>query len=222
MDNRTFTIRRLFKSDIPVVEKAFSGFDFLHYNPMHSRHILSAMICGQIWGAFDGDFMVGCTWLVPADSSFFRDSIAAWEIRDLLDNDLSDYMVAGYVWQAEEYKNCPVYRAFSRLWVMQAAKLKKTMVVHYSPRHINTDMERLFSDGWRLKGLRGLDKLVPHYIFVKKAEFTNKDKKSPRNTKSCPLSDTKQLSRLCEQGWAAVALDKEQNLLFIKGDDCFD
>lgn len=221
MDNRTFTIRRLFKNDTPLIEKAFSHFDFLHYNPMNSRNILPVLVCGQLWGAFDGDVMVGCTWLVPADSRFFTDSTAFWEISDLVNNDLSDYMVAGYVWQNDDYSDYPIYSAFCRLWVMQAAKLGKTMVVHYSPRHINTDMGRLFENGWQLKGLRGLDKLVPHFIFVKKAEFTNKEIQIPRNTKNCPLSDTKQLSKMCEQGWTAVSLDKEQNLLFIKGDDCF-
>lgn len=221
MKNRTFTVRRLCRNHIPMAQKAFSDFDFLHYNPANSENMMDIMLQGQIWAAFDGDIMAGCTWLLPADSSLFLKSDTGWEISDLLETDLSDFAAAGYVWMAEGYENSGIYRAFCKLWVMQASKMGKNMVVHCSPRHINTDMGRLFENGWYLRGLRGLDRLVPHFIFVKKAEFTNTEPEIPRNIKKCPLSDTKQLSRLCEQGWLAVRLDKEANLLFTQGDDCF-
>lgn len=222
MDNRKITIRRLFRADIPLAEKAFSAFDFLHYNPVCSRNLLPAMTYGQMWGAFDGENMVGCTWLVAADSPFFRDSTAAWEIADLMEMPAEDIMIAGYVWQAENYEEYNIYAAFCHLWQMQSAKNGKRMVVHYSPRHINTDMGRLFRCGWQLCGLRGLDKLVPHFLFVKRTDFSDKEAEIPRNVKLCPVSDTKKLSMLCEHGYRGVGLDADNNLLFVKGSDCID
>ena len=222
MNNEVFTLRRLLKEDMPLAQKAFSDFDFLHYNPARRQNMEHILLEGQLWGAFCGERLVGCTGLMPADSRFFRHSTACWEITDLLGVDMADCMTAGYVWQEKDCEKSGLYGAFCRLWLIQAERCAKSMVVHYSPRHIYTDMERLFCAGWRLKGLRGLDKLVPHYIFVKKTEFTIREIKIPRDRKICPLSDTKQLSALCEQGWAAVSLDKEQNLLFVKGDDYSD
>ena len=222
MENRIFTVRRLLKEDSRLAEKAFSAFDFLHYNPVCGKKIMNIMVCGQIWGAFDGAKMIGCTWFVPADSTFLQGTDMLWEINDLIEINAGTCMIAGYVWQDESYADTAVYAAFSRLWTVQSEKLGKTMVVHCSPRHINTDMKRLFSDRWQLRGLRGLDKLVPHFIFTKETEFTKEETEIPRERKNCPLSDTKQLSMLCEHGWVAVNIDKEQNLLFIKGDDCVD
>ncbi|MBQ8604532.1 MAG: hypothetical protein IJ410_06795 [Oscillospiraceae bacterium] len=216
-DNRIFTVRRLFRNEIPRAKKCFSYYDFLHYNPTRGEGIMEIMIQGQMWGIFHGDDMVAATWLIPADSPYFRQTTAAWELGDLLEWNAADWLVAGYVWQSEEYSDCPVYQRFARLWVMQAAKLKKARVVHCSPRHINADMGRLFENGYRLTALRGLDKLVPHFIFVKEAEFLNTEREIPRNVKYCPLSDTKQLSMLCEHGWLGTTLDKDNNILFTKG-----
>ncbi|MBQ3008659.1 MAG: hypothetical protein IJD80_03625, partial [Oscillospiraceae bacterium] len=161
--HKVFTVRRLFRCDSEIVGRCYEEFDFLHFNPVGKSRIESIFAQGQIWGAFDGDRIIACSYMLRADAPFFTQLDAYWEISDLLDDSLEDFLVAGYVWIDSEYRDYPVYAAMSKLWNITAMKKGLGKVLHCVPAHIYFSMGELFESGFLLCGLRGLDKLVPHY-----------------------------------------------------------
>ncbi len=212
MINKTFTVKRLFKEDIPMIEKCCADFDFLHFNPMTKDNILPMLIQGQIWAVFDGETTAAVCWMISADKKIFSQLNRAWEIGDLLNSDLSDCMVAGYVWIAKEYRKYPVMTALAKVWDIYRAKSSKKRVLHYVPAHIDFNMGEVLDAGFLLCGLRGLDKLVPHYIFVKDVRFENSGYVI-KDEKICPAEDTKQISKLCEHGYCGYTAEG-QNIKF--------
>jgi len=212
---RVFNVRRLFMDDIDKAVECYKCYDFLHLNPVDRQFLTHVMLCGQLWAVFDGEKMVGCSYMLPAQCKAFAQLNAAWEISDLLDDDLTDYLVCGYIWADESMKNKNIYSALCRLWHAVAPDMNKSMLLHYTPAHTWLSMPELLHSGMKLVGLRGLDKLVPHYIFTGTVgKFTMTENKS--DTKYCHLSDTKMLSRLCEHGWHGVDIS-DDNIIFTPG-----
>lgn len=212
--SKAIKVKRLFKEDMPLIEKCYSEYDFLHYNPMKKDYIEKLLVCGQVWAAFDGDKAAACTYMLPASSSLFEKTNAAWEIFDLLEEKPGDILVAGYIWTDENYRNHHIYAAFDKLWNVCRTKKGKKWVLHYFPAHIYFNMEELFRLGYLLRGLRGLDNLVPHYIFIKETGL-GKNEYTAADVKICPMSDTKELSKLCEHGWMGFGVDSKQNINFM-------
>ena len=68
--------------------------------------------------------------------------------------------------------------------------------------------------GFELVGLRGLDNLVPHYIFTKMAEYSWNNTKAFTDVKKCVCTDTRTISMLCEHGYKGFDMDVEKNILF--------
>ena len=126
-----FIVKELSMKERPVIRKCFSEWDNLFYNPAGGKNLDEIMLYGQVWGIFRNENIVACSWLIPADSAFFRKTNACWEISDLMNDDLKDCMIAGYVWQDKDMTVPAVYSAFIRLWIVQSAKMKKNKVVHY-------------------------------------------------------------------------------------------
>ncbi len=208
------TVKRLWLQDRENIEKCYKNFDFLHFNPLSRDRIEDMLIDGEIWGVWRGEKIVACSTFTTVDKKSFSDLNAYWNIRDLLDDDLSDYLICSYVWIEKDYSDKGIYAAFDKLWQVAAAKGGKKQVLHYMPAHINFDIVSLFDCGYGLVGLRGFDKLVPHYIFTRPQEM-DKTEYLIKDEKICRLTDTKEISKLCEHKFTGIALDDSgQNIIF--------
>lgn len=216
---RAFKIRRLFKSDIDVIMQSFEYLQNLHFNPVNPIFVSQVLMAGEWWGVFDKEKMIACTWLFGADSAFFKSYNALWEVSDLLDDDLKSYMVCGYVSCLEEYRSYAVYRALCKLWNIQGSKHGKKYLVHYACAHNWCDFDALFAENFAMAGLRGLDNLVPHYIFTKKVSFKNIPVRLNDIQEKVPFDDTKQISKLLEHKYRAVATDDSNKFCFVKETD---
>lgn len=213
-DYKVYTIRRLFKEHIPLIEECYSSYDFLHYNPLSTDYIEKTLLSGSFWGVFCGETVMAVTYMQPADSLPFARLNAAWEIQDLLNCNLSDYLLCGYIWIEDRCRKADIYAAITRLWTIQAVHRGKNRIVHYMPAHTDIEFRGLFDCGFCLSGLRGLDNIVPHYIFTAGAQLKMEDTQNYRDIKSCRLSDTMTISMLCEHGYKGFDIDRQQNLLF--------
>lgn len=213
-DYRVFMVRRMFMADLQLIEKVGEDFDILHFNPLKRDFIEKVMVQGSFWAVYDEDTVVAVNYIMPGDCAVFKEMTACWEISDLLGNNLSDCLICGYVWKNNEYKCKDMYGALCRLWTMQAKRLDKGVIVHYMPRSTDTDMEKLFYNGFELAGLRGLDNLVPHYIFTRPSEMKKRAVEIYRDIKSCRSTDTLNISKLCEKGYRGFDIDRQENLIF--------
>lgn len=211
---RAFTIRRLFIEDMPLVERYSRVYDGLFFNPLSPQFIRHIFLQGAFWAVYDGDVPAAVTYILPADSSEFSKLNIKWNLTDLLNSPLDDCLVCGYLWMDEKYTATDFYSPIVGLWLSQAARREKSRLIYCIPVAMDTDFEKLFYNGFNLVGLRGLDNLVPHYIFIRQAEFAGRKVEAYEDVKNCPLSDTKGISMLCEKGYVAFDMDVEKNLLF--------
>ena len=215
-DCTVFTIRRLFKEDMEKIKEYSSSFDFLHFNPLTEEYIWHILLEGAFWAVYDGKKAVSVTYLLPADSTAFTQLNAAWNVTDLLDCSLENSLLCGYVHTDRDYAGRDIYTALSKLWTVQAARRGRSQMIHFMPAHINFDMEKLLNAGFELVGLRGLDNLVPHYIFAKYASFEKRNTNEYRDIKTVSSADTKTISMLCEKGYKGFDITVEKNILFLK------
>lgn len=213
-DCTVFTIRRLFKEDMERIKEYSSNFDFLHFNPLNEEYIWHILLEGAFWAVFDGQKVVSVTYLLPADSTAFTQLNAAWNVIDLLDCSLENTLLCGYVHTDSSYADRDIYTALSNLWTVQAARRGRSQMIHFMPAHIDFDMERLLNAGFELVGLRGLDNLVPHYIFTKAVSFEKIKTQPGQQVEKCKITETKIISMLCEHNYRGFDMDVEKNILF--------
>ena len=213
-DCTVFTIRRLFKEDMEKIKEYSSNFDFLHFNPLNEEYIWHIMLEGAVWAVFDGQKVVSVTYLLPADSTAFTQLNAAWNVIDLLDCSLENTLLCGYVHTDSSYADRDIYTALSNLWTVQAARRGRSQMIHFMPAHIDFDLERLLNAGFELVGLRGLDNLVPHYIFTKAVSFEKIKTQPGQQVEKCKITETKIISMLCEHNYRGFDMDVEKNILF--------
>ena len=199
---KRFKVQRIFKEDTELIKKCYSEYDFLHFNPISDEFIVKVMIEGSFWEILDGETPVALTYMLPFESDAVPE-YAKWEILDLLDIDKKYSLLCGYTWINKDYKDRECTDALANLWSIKGYKSHAKHIIHYMPAHVEIDFASLFKNGFNLVGLRGLDKLVPHYIFMK----TEKEKE-------VPLTDTKQISKLCEQGYKGYGITTDKNILF--------
>lgn len=218
---QVFRIRKLQKKDEEEIMKCYREFDNLHFNPIHEDFIGEILIYGQFWGVFHKEQLVACTFLLPAKQAEFQKLNAYWEVCDLLNDSLEDYMLRGYVWRKKEYQTSEIYSAICKLWNIQTAKSHKYKLLYCIPSHVWFSMQRLFEEGFLLIGLRGLDNLVPHYIFTKDVALKQSSDQN-RNIVKCRMSDTKTISKLCEHKYKGFNIGSDKNIMFYLGDDTFD
>ena len=211
---RTFTIRRLFIEDMQIIEKYSRCYDTLFFNPLSSDFMQDILLDGAFWAVYDGDVPAAVTYILPADSSSFSQMNIRWNLTDLLEMTISDSIICGYVWSDDRYADTDFYSPLTRLWMMQADRRQKAKLIHCTPANMAVNFERLFYNGFDLAGLRGLDNLVPHYIFIRDADFAVRKIEMYEDVKKCPATDTKTLSMLCEKGYRGFDIDVEKNILF--------
>ena len=208
---RTFKIRRLLKPDMDVIGRYRRQFDFLHHNPLSDEAVSQIMAFGEFWGIFDKDRCVGCTCIFLRETPFFAASSAAWHLRDMWGKIPQNLRICGYMWTENGYDAEKFYRAAAKLWTARREEMGAQTLVYLHTAHIPVPMGSLFAEGFLLESLRGLDNLVPHFIFVKKPEENERPK---HQEESCAMSDTKTISKLCEHGYAGCAVDEKNNILF--------
>ncbi|MBR6610386.1 MAG: hypothetical protein IKK99_09260 [Oscillospiraceae bacterium] len=211
---RTLTIRRLFIEDMPWIEKYAACFDGLFFNPLSEKLLPGVFVQGAFWAVCDGEIPVAVTYILDADSHSFAQSAAGWHLTDLLGEKAGHCLVCGYLWTDEQYSHIDLYTPITKLWMIQAERKNKTILVHLVPSRFGADFEKLFYNDFQLIALRGLDNLVPYWIFTRKTDVGTEKTLPYEDVKKCPLSDTKGLSQLCEKGYRAFDMDMEKNLLF--------
>ncbi len=210
----TFTIRRLFIPDMPLIEKYAAGYDRLFFNPLSADLLPDVFVQGAFWAVFDGDLPVAVTYTLEADSPVFEQSGSSWHLNDLTGEKARYCLVCGYLWTNERYGHIDLYTPVTKLWLMQAERKNKSILVHFVPAELGIDFEKLFYNNFQLIALRGLDNLVPHWIFIRNIDVETDRVPVYEDVKTCPLSDTKGVSCLCEKGYRAFDMDVEKNLIF--------
>lgn len=209
---RTFKIRRLLKPDMDVIGRYRRQFDFLHHNPLSDEAVSQIMTFGEFWGVFDKGRCVSCTCIFQRSTPFFARSAAVWQLQDMWEKIPEEMQVCGYLWVEKGYQPEIFFRAAAKLWTARRGENGAKLLVYMHPAHIDISMSGLFREGFLLEGLRGMDNLVPHWIFVKTPD--SEDMHVRQEEKICPASDTKAVSRLCEHGYAGWAVDEKNNILF--------
>ena len=211
---RVFTIRRLFKQDMKCIQDYSHFYDNLYFNPLTEDYIWQIMLQGAFWAVCDGENICAVTYILPADSPAFSCLSAAWHIKDLLDYSLENTLLCGYLWTSKKYVETDFYTPAANLWVQQARRRNRQMLLHLMPAHLDFDMENLLNSGFGIVGLRGLDNLVPHYIFAKTSDYKLKDTKAYTDIQKCQFTDTRTISMLCEHKYKGFDMDVEKNILF--------
>ena len=100
---------------------------------------------------------------------------------------------------------------------MQAFRRNLKKIIHCVPLKIPCDISPVFSNGFELVKLRGLEKLVVHYIFVKSI-YPNNDSaaiKTKGESLDVALSNTKTLSGFLENGYCAREISKNSNEIIL-------
>lgn len=226
---KSITMRRLFKYDIKKIPECFEDYRKLFFFPVTEQFAENVFLQGEFWGAFVNDTVIACSYLYPLDCSFSAkqeryDLIADFTARP------EEYMLLGYVGflhgniskfisYSELNTICAsIYKAFLNIAEMQAFRYGKKHVMHCLPLKLGFDLSPLFDNGYCMTKLRGLEKLVVHYIFSKPvyngAEiYVNKKGESHR----VALSNTKALSRFLENGYMACEMlsDKGESVLTV-------
>ena len=213
-DYRVFTIRRLFKEDMEHIHRYSHSFDSLYFNPITDDYIWQVMLQGAFWAVYDGEKLSALTYILPADSPAFACLDASWHMQDLLGCSMDNTLLCGYMWVAGGYTGTDFYTPLSKLWVQQAKRRNRQLLLHSMPATTDFDMENLINSGFDLVGLRGLDNLVPHYIFAKTASYNQRNINLYTDIEKCPQADTRKISMLCEHGYKGFDMDVEKNILF--------
>lgn len=210
---RSFTFDRLFSGDRELTEIYCKYHSSLFYNPLAQENVRYILSQGALWVVKDDDTAVAITCTLPADS-FFMQSGAGWNLADMLGEKAYHCMVCGYLWVDKKYSHFDFYTSVVRLWATQGKAKDKSVLIHLIPAHWQADFEKLFYNGFELMALRGLDNLVPYWVFVRNTEYKTDKTQVYHDVKNCPSSDTKTLSMLCEKGYRAFDMDVEKNLIF--------
>lgn len=222
-------IRRLFKSDTENIISCYSRYSELYHNPVNREFLENVFICGEIWGAYLGDMLIGCCYYFPADSSFFGKTEFFGILKDIIPSIESHYFM-GYVGikydkvcrDNHSSGNMPtengLYQTFVNIAQMQAFRRGYKYILHTSPVKLNLPFEVFFVLGCTLVKMRGLENLVVHYIFTKAVMGEENIYESDANTvceKVC-IGNTKKISALLESGYCGVDYSDKDKLLYLR------
>lgn len=218
-------MRRLFKYDMEEIISCYHDYTALYHNPVNQNFLENVFHCGEIWGAFFKSDLIGCCYYFPFKSSFYKTTASYSAISDFLDNTGKFYYM-GYV----GFKKHPfnekngddiyggIYQAFLNIAQMQAFRRDYKYILHTVPLKISDHKEKIFSCGYSLIKLRGLENLVVHYIFAK-AVFNEEniyEIHSSIPVERIPADDTKKVSALLENGYHCIDYSKEENCFCIQ------
>ena len=217
-------MRRLFKHDIPDIIRCYAAFDRLFYNPVDTSFVENVFLQGELWGAFVRDRMIACCCYFPLDSDFYRQDKSYLYLTDFI-TDPHSCLCAGYVGFDEEMINRffdtedvpavkhTIYTAYLNTAHMQAFRQGFRYIVHFTPVKTAEDISPVFRCGYRLVKLRGLEKLVVHYIFARSVFAC--DGMDFCCSQTVPLSDTKKVSALLENGYLAFDIAKKDDTVYL-------
>lgn len=223
-------MRRLFKYDTEQIMECFERYNQLFFSPVTPEFINSVFLSGEFWGAFVNNSIIACSYLYPFDCELSRRTERFDQLTDFIDSP-SEYMMLGYVGfhPANTERNIPsdniksicsnVYKAFMNTAEMQTFRQGKQFVLHCMPLKLLSDLAPVFECGYELVKLRGLEKLVVHYIFAKTVYRVGNDTPYKKRESHCVAqSNTKALSHFLEDGYYAFDLvkDKSETVLLLK------
>ena len=215
LSGKKITVRRLFKQDIDIILNSFKEYEKLYYTPITPVFIYEVLLYGEFWAAFNGDEVVGCTYFFNPSKSFFKSTHTYYAISDAIGNSLDNYLLLGYTYVHDEYKNSGVYSMFYRLAALQAIRQGLERLVYCTPVKIPSNIDDVFKNGFLLKKIRGLDNLVVHYIFEKSltqpCKFINSDK-----DELIPSEQTYTISKLLEMGLVASAVQRDEKGTYLR------
>ncbi|MBR2028748.1 MAG: hypothetical protein IKA10_07185 [Oscillospiraceae bacterium] len=222
---KRIVMRRLFKQDSDNIINCYKKYDRLYYNPVNEKFIYDVLLYGEIWGAFKDGKMIACCYFFPAESDFFKDSNTFSSLSDFI-ADPSGYMYMGYIgtdfrhlsddekqfFRDEMSAPNGLYTAFLNVVYMQTFRQGLKYILHSIPLKMCYGLEPLFSAGYTMIKLRGLDNLVVHYIFAK-AVFPCENiycTDAGCESRNVKAKDTKAISALLEGGYCCVDIIKEK------------
>ena len=220
---KKIVMRRLFKQDTEAVINCYKKYDRLYYNPVNEEFIYNVLLYGEIWGAFKDHQLIACCYFFPLECEFFKNSNTYSAVADFIPEPCK-YMYMGYVgtnfrvlndeekqfFTDELSASNGLYTAFLNVVHMQTFRQGLKYILHSIPLKMCCGTEPLFSAGYSMIKLRGLDNLVVHYIFAKAVfpceniYYTDAD--SP--VTKVKITDTKTVSALLESGYCSVDIIK--------------
>lgn len=219
-------MRRLFKQDTDLIINCYKKYDRIYYNPVNKDFLYDVLLCGEVWGAYKDSKLIACCYFFPLESEFFKNRKTYSYIADFIEEP-EKYMYIGYIgtdfkglsetdkefFKGELSGSNGLYSAFLNIVQTQTFRAGLKYILHSIPIKMSFGLEPLFSCGYSMIKMRGLDNLVVHYIFAKAVfpceniYLTAPDSKITQIEKS----DTKTVSALLESGYCCVDIIKEKN-----------
>ena len=216
-------MRRLFKYDTEEIIKCFEAYNQLFFSPVTPDFINSVLLEGEFWGAFVNNDIVACSYIYPFDCALSQKTERYSQLTDFISSP-SEYMMLGYTGfhKINTEQNFPldditsvcsnIYKAFMNTAEMQAFRHGKKCVLHCMPHKLLPVLSPVFECGYELLKLRGLEKLVVHYIFVKTVYPVCSTPSHQKGESHCVAqNNTKALSRFLEDGYRAYDAFKDNN-----------
>lgn len=209
---KIYKVTRLKENEKEILNEAYKDYRKLFFYPFTGDMTDEIFIFGDFWLVRGEENRVFCVFppMIPS----FKNSLAYWEIHDLIGDEFENRLVMGYV-GGNMGANSSSFAAILQGVKLAAAK-SKSNVVFYTPVSFGADFKTLFENGFLLKGLRGLDNLVAHYIFY--GEFSTEEKLYVEKYRA-KITDTKEISKLCEKGFVGFAL-RNGEILFGEENRC--
>jgi len=222
-------IRRLFRHDTKIITECFNDYGQLFFSPVSEDFINRIFPEGEVWGAFVNNRIIACSYLYPLDCKLSEETKRYSQLTDFI-ADPSEYLMAGYIGiHHRNFKECipdekagavccNMYQAFLNTAEMQAFRRGKRFVVHCTPVKLSCCLPQIFNCGYKLVKMRGLEKLVVHYIFTKSVYTPVVHIQQKGESCRVAQSNTKALSRFLEDGYCAfdILKDGSENIFLLE------
>ena len=219
-------MRRIFKAELDDVIGCYADYEKLYHNLVNRRFIESCLVYGEIWGAFWNESLIAACYYFPLDSSFYTLTPSYGAICDFIEKS-DEYFYIGYIGikhdkikEISREKNCAqpsfggLYTVFLNIGHTQGFRRGFKKLIHTLPVKLHFDIEPMFCNGYRMSKMRGLDKLVVHYIFEKDV-LSCESICTRTETVNADIKDTKKISALLESGYSGIDIDKTAGSLLL-------
>ncbi len=171
----------------------------------------SVFLKGEWWGVFLENELVAASWMHKASEDFYINKNSYWNIKDILDDDLEDVMICGYIYTKE--KSEEIYSLLFNIFNMQSLKKEKNTLIHLLSAYEVWALKSIFYQDFKMLALRGLENVTPHYIFIKKASLINENIEE-KITDKIDIKNTKAISKMLEKGYIGYKF-KDEKIYFI-------
>lgn len=159
---KIYKVTRLKENEKEILNEAYKGYQKLFFYPFTGDMTDEIFIFGDFWLVRGEENRVFC--IFPPMIPSFKNSLAYWEIHDLIGNEFENRLVMGYV-GGDMGANSSSFAAILQGVKLAVAK-SKSNVVFYTPVSFGVDFKTLFENGFLLKGLRDLIILWPIIYFT--------------------------------------------------------